>query len=67
MVKVKIHVAVVAIGTHKHDSFVGHGIDELVAQGTSVRCSPLRQTPAVVDDQTFPVGYRNALHPIICI
>ena len=63
----KVHVTVVAIGAHKYDAFVGHGIDELVAQRGAVGCSPLGQSPTVVDDQSLSIRFRDALHPIVCI
>ena len=60
---VKIAVAVVAVGTQKHDSFCRQIVNELVAQGSAVGSSPLRQSPAVVDDQPLAVFLRHVVHP----
>ena len=60
---VKVAVAVVSIGTHEHHAVFRQAVDEHVAQGGAVWGSPLWQSPAVVDDQTFVVRFRHVLHP----
>ena len=60
---VEVAVAVVAVGTDEHHAIFGQAVDEDVAQRGAVRGAPLRQPPAVVDDQTLVVCLRHVLHP----
>ena len=60
---VEVAVAVVAVGTDEHHAIFGQAVDEDVAQRGAVRGAPLRQPPAVVDDQTLVVCLRDVLHP----
>ena len=60
---VEVAVAVVAVGTYERHAIFGQAVDEDVAQRGAVRGAPLRQPPAVVDDQTLVVRLRHVLHP----
>ena len=64
MVDVEVAVSVVAVGTDKHDPISRQVVDELVAQRGAIWGAPLRQAPAVVDDQTLAVGLSNSSHPL---